>query len=144
MLLHDDLDEPVAASGGERIEPRDGASFRQDADQVAGVEPGEACPDKALPERDAWQGEAQDCGRGLHFVTIVPARNESQRLALRQDGLVRQLEVDFQRFAECATPAREVLRRLAVNRVEGHEFGPALGRSSCRDRPREGAIGGKG
>ena len=50
MLLHDDLDEAVAAARGERIKPRNGAPLRQDAYKVAGGEPCEPAPGQPLPE----------------------------------------------------------------------------------------------
>src|SRR5690606_35521420 len=62
MFLHDDLDEAVAAPRGERVEPRVGASFGQNADQVARVEPGEPAPEQPLPERGARKREAEDGG----------------------------------------------------------------------------------
>ncbi len=96
MLLHDDLDEPVAACrrpanrAAGRALPSGRTPIRSPA-----VEPGEARPGQPLPERGARQGEAQDRGRGLHLGAVVPARDEGQRLGLRQDGLVRQLQVDL-------------------------------------------------
>ena len=100
-------------------------------------------PDEPLPEADARQGEAKDRGRGLHLCAVVPPRDEGQRLGCRANGLVGQLEIDPNSVSEGAAPAGEVLRRLTVDGVDGHELRPALRLGGCRNSLGEGAVGRK-
>ena len=56
---------------------------------------------------------------------------------------MRKLERDAKHLAKSSAPAREILWRLAVDRVQRHEFGPALRLRRCRNGLGEGAIGRK-
>ncbi len=147
MLAHHDLDKAVAMGGGQRIEPRHRRTLGQDADQVAGGKAAETAAGQPPPKRRAGQREAQDRGGRLNLGPVVAARHQGQRRGLRQHRLMRQFQLDPERLAQGAAPAGEILRRLAVDGVERHQFGPALGLCRRRDRrhpadpPHDGAAG---
>ena len=74
-------------------------------------------------------------------VAIVAARQERQGLGRGRRRLMRQLQLDAHGRAERPAPARELLRRLAVHRVERRKLDPALRLRRGDDRLREGAPG---
>ena len=146
MFPDHDLDEAVAAAGGERIEPRHGGALRQDAEQVARREAREAAPRQALPERRARQGEAQDRGRGLHLGAVVAARDQRQRLGRGQDRLVGQFQFDPQRLRRARgpsarSPAATGGRSCRTARVRASPSPRPPPRPPSRRRSRPGSCG---
>ena len=95
----------------------------------------------ARSSRAAWRSAGSRSGPAPRRRSR--GARQRQRLGRGQNRLVGQFQFDPQGLPEGAPPAREVLRRLAVDRVERQEFGPALRLGRRRNGLREGAVGGE-
>ncbi|MNR17348.1 hypothetical protein D3C85_1340020 [compost metagenome] len=112
MFTHTDLQHAILGAAGQRVETRDRAAGGHNPDQVAG--------------QKTWQlaagFEAQDVGWRIYLFAIGNPLRQLQLMRTRLLRGVNQHQILPQHFAQRMTPARKLLRGLAVDGFQPQQW----------------------